>query len=553
MSNKISAWTASTNPPGVADILPIVQSSANRRTTLGALFNQLLGYIPPGTGLSPVSFQTQVAKIEFFESIAAMKAYSGPTTKTVAMVRGYYAAGDGGGGIYYYDSSSSATSNGGTIVIPTAAPASGRWLRQPDYYQYSFKVFGAKGDGTTVDTAAIQATLAAMTTGGFAIAPPGVYVVDDALAPVNGTHIIGMGRNNSATATAFKFTAATKTFLRIGTSGTAVNYGGGIRDCYVILTAIDSVAIELYATVQASVFNVGIEGAYSNFATRTNVGLRIRGGTSASSFFNSVENVEALHCHIGLSLPATGGGSTQQYISNFSATSDASAGDTTGYGINIQGGGQDSLILGGDMEDNARGIYCESTATNVKFYGTRFESNTIDIKLDGGVTGMSFLGSRTLDAAKISDGSGLTTNVFEVGVAGTIATSNVVCAANQIIGQATKGTFTATGTGFTAVITATFSYTITDNLVVVDITLINGTSNATSFTITGFPTVIRPRSGSKGVAVVVLDNGGAAHAGIGSLDTAGVLTLSNTLDSGGLFTNAGTKQLKACSISYTVT
>lgn len=70
---------------------------------------------------------------------------------------GYYAQGDGGGGTFFWDPSSSTGDNGGTIIVPTGS-TTGRWLR---IWSGTVNVrwFGAKGDGVTDDTAAIQAAI----------------------------------------------------------------------------------------------------------------------------------------------------------------------------------------------------------------------------------------------------------------------------------------------------------------------------------------------------------------------------------------------------------
>src|SRR6267142_4851590 len=49
MGTKISAMAASTNPPNTTDLLAIVQGGATKRTTLGALFTQLLSFTQSGT------------------------------------------------------------------------------------------------------------------------------------------------------------------------------------------------------------------------------------------------------------------------------------------------------------------------------------------------------------------------------------------------------------------------------------------------------------------------------------------------------------------------
>lgn len=105
-------------------------------------------------------------------SIAALRGLN-KTLYTRAWVTGYYAAGDGGGGAYYYDSADTSTAdNGGTVIVATDG---GRW--KLEYYGVlSVRQFGAKGDGTTDDTAAIQATVNAFTfRGGKIFVPPGEY------------------------------------------------------------------------------------------------------------------------------------------------------------------------------------------------------------------------------------------------------------------------------------------------------------------------------------------------------------------------------------------
>ncbi|WP_143305274.1 glycosyl hydrolase family 28-related protein [Chitinophaga vietnamensis] len=89
-------------------------------------------------------------------SIAALK-NAGGTSMELRNVLGYYTPGDGGGGDFYWDDTSMETDNRGTVIQANGI-ASGRWKR---VYSGAINVkwFGAKGNGTNDDTAAIQQCL----------------------------------------------------------------------------------------------------------------------------------------------------------------------------------------------------------------------------------------------------------------------------------------------------------------------------------------------------------------------------------------------------------
>lgn len=126
-------------------------------------------------------------------SIADLKALdvSAIPDKMQVMVGGYYAHGDGGGGQFYYDAGSSDADNGGTIFAPTVG--SGRWLRVCNNIFYP-EWFGARGDGTSDDTAALQATVDAAEGSPHSL----VYMLPSVSYAVSATIDLGGGGNDTA-------------------------------------------------------------------------------------------------------------------------------------------------------------------------------------------------------------------------------------------------------------------------------------------------------------------------------------------------------------------
>lgn len=103
-----------------------------------------------GYGSGTVS---DVLKAITLKSIAALRLLSKAKVST-AIVDGYYAARDGGGGLYSLDANDNTTiDNGGTVIV---AADGGRW-KLSHSGTINVKQFGAKGNGTTDDRAAIQA------------------------------------------------------------------------------------------------------------------------------------------------------------------------------------------------------------------------------------------------------------------------------------------------------------------------------------------------------------------------------------------------------------
>jgi parallel beta-helix repeat protein len=110
-------------------------------------------------------------------TIAQLRAWRPPAVPTEANVAGYTLPGDGGGGRFRFDLSSCAPDNRGTVIAPVPTPPCGRWIRI-DPGNPSVKWFGARGDGLTFDTGAIQAAVDALRPGGTLVFPGGRYRIE---------------------------------------------------------------------------------------------------------------------------------------------------------------------------------------------------------------------------------------------------------------------------------------------------------------------------------------------------------------------------------------
>lgn len=164
---------------------------------------------------------------------------SSPTSQPVAVVGGYYAPNDGGGGLFYWDASSSTGDNDGTIIVPTGS-STGRWMRMFSD-ELNVRWFGAKGDSTTDDTAALQAALtaaamAAATSagqGGQVLLPNGIYKTTSELAVPAGVVLRGCGRKTPGASNATEIIVAHNGKAISIQNGpvTTTNYGNAsIRD-----------------------------------------------------------------------------------------------------------------------------------------------------------------------------------------------------------------------------------------------------------------------------------------------------------------------------------
>lgn len=109
-------------------------------------------------GLEQASNSRYTVRISV-HTIADLKALNTSyiTYGVVCYVMGYSETNDGGEGLFVYDSTSTATEDIGLVLAPSSN--SGRWLRITNCNERRAEWFGARGDGITDDSAAIQACI----------------------------------------------------------------------------------------------------------------------------------------------------------------------------------------------------------------------------------------------------------------------------------------------------------------------------------------------------------------------------------------------------------
>jgi hypothetical protein len=191
-------------------------------------------------------------------------------------------------------------------------------------------------------------------------------------------------------------------------------------------------------------------------------------------------------------------------------------------------------VTGNATADNAS-IAAASDHQVMRRSGTAVAFGAVNLAQAAAVTG-------TLGVA--NGGTGIT--AFGTGVATALGANT---AGSGGIALITTGSYTATATGMTTAPTASIAYNVIGNFVHCSLqSTITGTSNATTFTLTGAPVGIRPGS-SRIFLMRVQDNGAAVTYGRGVMDSAGTITLALT-PSGTAFTASGTKSVQAFEFSY---
>ena len=155
---------------------------------------------------------------------------------------------------------------------------------------------------------------------------------------------------------------------------------------------------------------------------------------------------------------------------------------------------------------------------------------------------------------RTSTTSGTSGNPITWTTALTIPTTGGIQLPNTAIANATtldwyeEATVTLTATGMTTTPTGVARFTRNGDTVTINTPFISGTSNATTFTLTGIPTSFRPTS-NRIILLRVQDNSGSLLLGMGVIDLSGNITISKDVG-GTAFTASGVKAIYNLQATY---
>lgn len=252
--------------------------------------------------LSTVEADGAVSKIDpvnlpfiIKKTISQIRSYSGDITNI-------YISDLGQEGQWYYDASDTTSAdNTGTILVT----ADGKRIKRVASHTFSVKWFGAKGDGTTNDTGAIQNTIDYVYdhNGGVVYFPNGIYIVSGALQSP------GSGFANVNSQLTIKNTSTG--FLTVKLQGeTPPAQVAGVLGSYTVNTS----GVVINSTIQGSglypsiLSTTGISPGYINGIGLyiENIEFRVKGNVSTGGAnmsavnASNILNVNIKSCFVGL-------------------------------------------------------------------------------------------------------------------------------------------------------------------------------------------------------------------------------------------------------------
>ncbi|MDD3926099.1 MAG: glycosyl hydrolase family 28-related protein [bacterium] len=368
------------------------------------------------------------------------------------------------------------------------------------------RAYGAKGDGTTDDTTAIQNAIDSFSSGGIVFFPSGTYVITSALTVRKGIILQGSGRgcpiNNGFTTT---------TIQNNGT-GVALNISSAwditIRDIAVLGNANSSHGISAYEATRLLIENVYLAANDRGISLSTsvnvvlrhvgsslnrgagliasditvltiqdsymsdNVGYGARANNCASVYIaNSIFSAMNSTNECGLSLATSAGASESQvvigcFFENNSTALDVNA--TSGIAH------RSVLISGNQFTDSNTAILLRSLVEDAVIIGNNFRNNTTNISYGGSGPIRPYIGPNSFVNGTFVSGSA-TNPVTMRNSSGLHQTGLVGISGTALESANLRGVITISGTPDTGTVTFNTSEPDTDYFLTVTPTTYTGT------------------------------------------------------------------------------
>lgn len=424
--------------------------------------------------------------------------------------------------------------------------------------------FGAIGDGSTDDTAAIQLALNASYD---VYVPVGTYLISSTIIVPESTKLRfagGFGNTIGAYPPAHFIKKSTMTTLAVSIQSKAWVDGGGLV-CQVGNTG-EGIAL------------VSNSAKLSNFLVHGAGGVGVRVGLDSGSNANSwqIDHVTSQY-NIGDGFYIHDGKAAEGPDANAGTMTQSFSQSNGGHGIHV-GHSFFNTFVNCLTELNAGyGLYFSSILNsgtaecryNTVIGGDFNEGNTLGSAYIGGYSN----GIYSPNPNQLMTIAGVRNQVFGLVIDGLAPTGAIVYGATiksygikftqdgqsaltdpNTLDDYYEGVFTGVATGFSGTApTGTFQYTKIGNSVTIDMPSIVGTSDAITFTVTGMPTNLIPTV-SRFFLVRTVDNGGLVSITVGFVESlSGRIIFANNLTAaGGEWTATGTKKLLEQSISYII-
>lgn len=247
----------------------------NDSTTSGELAapatraNRLLGFDSAGAivyAVGPTYVGVTATGVATVDSRATAQVTTFDVSVNLVITGGYASVADGGGAIYKRGAGSGSFTDGGAVT----------WSLDLSHNIANVMAFGAKGDGTTDDSVAIQAAITAVGDSGVVYFPPKTFKLVTGITVIgNGVSLRGAGYH--ATTLLFSPTTSDTTLITVG-DGVLLRSYGGIYDLaiYSTNTTLKKTAISIISMDIYTVDTVTINGS-AGWTGAGSIGIKIQG------------------------------------------------------------------------------------------------------------------------------------------------------------------------------------------------------------------------------------------------------------------------------------